>query len=103
LKDFEDTAALCNLMDLVITVDTSVAHLSAALGNPTWTLIPYSPDWRWMLHRNESPWYESMRLYRQQNPGQWTECLASLAADVIQRLPQAAPVSGAESQLKIAA
>ncbi len=82
LKDFEDTAALCQLMDLVISVDTSVAHLSAALGKKTWTLIPYSPDWRWMLSGKDSPWYQTMNLYRQSVPGSWAQTLASLAQDL---------------------
>jgi ADP-heptose:LPS heptosyltransferase len=71
LKDFSDTAALCELMDLVVSVDTSVAHLSGALGRPTWILLPYVPDWRWMLNREDSPWYPSVKLYRQATPGEW--------------------------------
>ncbi|NTW52809.1 MAG: tetratricopeptide repeat protein [Chlorobiaceae bacterium] len=71
LKDFTDTAALCGVMDVVISVDTSVAHLSGALGRPTWMLLPFSPDWRWMLDRDDSPWYPSMRLFRQQRPNDW--------------------------------
>ena len=65
LKDFSDTAALCHLMDIVVSVDTSVAHLSGALGRPTWVLLPFRPDWRWLLDRRDSPWYSSMKLYRQ--------------------------------------
>jgi len=80
LKDFEDTAALCHLMDLVITVDTSVAHLSASLGKETWVMIPYSPDWRWMLQREDTPWYPSMHLFRQIVPGNWEQNLAKLAS-----------------------
>ena len=71
LDDFSDTAALCDLMDVVISVDTSVAHLNAALGNPTWVLLPFSPDWRWLLDRDDSPWYQSIRLFRQEQPGNW--------------------------------
>jgi tetratricopeptide (TPR) repeat protein len=71
LEDFTDTAALCALMDLVISVDTSVAHLSGALGRPTWILLPYLPDWRWLLDRDDSPWYLSAKLYRQSTAGQW--------------------------------
>ncbi|NTW52421.1 MAG: tetratricopeptide repeat protein [Chlorobiaceae bacterium] len=78
LNDFTDTAALCDLMDLVISVDTSVAHLNGALGNPTWVLLPYSPDWRWMLDRNDSPWYPSMRLFRQPGPDDWESVFMEL-------------------------
>ena len=72
IEDFADTAALCELMDVVISVDTSVAHLSAALGKDTWVLLPFAPDWRWMLGRDKSPWYPSVTLFRQDIPGDWT-------------------------------
>jgi tetratricopeptide (TPR) repeat protein len=65
LTDFTETAALVSCLDLVITVDTSVAHLSAALGQPTWILLPYVPDYRWLVDRDDSPWYPSARLFRQ--------------------------------------
>ena len=65
LTDFSETAALINCLDLVITVDTSVAHLAAALGRPTWILLPYTPDYRWLLDRDDSPWYPTARLFRQ--------------------------------------
>ena len=65
LHDFNETAALINCLDLVITVDTSVAHLAAALGRPTWILLPYTPDYRWLLDRDDSPWYPTARLFRQ--------------------------------------
>src|SRR6185437_2286867 len=65
LTDFVETAALIRCLDLVITVDTSVAHLSAALGRPTWILLPYTPDYRWLLDRDDSPWYPTVRLFRQ--------------------------------------
>ena len=65
LTDFSETAALASNLDLVISVDTSIAHLAGALGRPTWTLIPRTPDFRWMLHRADSPWYPTMRLFRQ--------------------------------------
>jgi tetratricopeptide (TPR) repeat protein len=71
LSDFSDTAALIDLMDLVITVDTSVAHLAAAMGKPVWILLPFNPDWRWLLNRDDSPWYPSVRLFRQQKSGDW--------------------------------
>ena len=65
LTDFVETAALVSGLDLVITVDTSVAHLAAALGCPTWILLPYTPDYRWLLDRDDSPWYPTVRLFRQ--------------------------------------
>jgi tetratricopeptide (TPR) repeat protein len=71
LKDFSDTAALILQLDLVISVDTSVAHLAGALGEPVWILLPYNPDWRWLLDRDDSPWYPSVRLFRQQQIGNW--------------------------------
>jgi tetratricopeptide (TPR) repeat protein len=82
IEDFEDTAALCSLMDLVISVDTSVAHLSGALGVPTWVLLPYIPDWRWLLGRRDSPWYQSLRLYRQAEDRSWVPVIATVMADL---------------------
>jgi hypothetical protein len=82
LHDFSDTAALCDCLDLVISVDTSVAHLSAALGRKTWVLLPAAPDWRWLLNRQDSPWYPTIRLYRQENQGDWSRVLQRLSADL---------------------
>ena len=70
--DFADTAAAIESLDLVISVDTSVAHLAGALGRPVWTLLPFAPDWRWLLGRADSPWYPTMRLFRQPRPGDWS-------------------------------
>ena len=64
INDFTDTAAMVENLDLVISMDTSIAHLAGAMGKPVWTLIPFSPDWRWLLNRNDSPWYSTMRLFR---------------------------------------
>lgn len=69
--DMADTAAVIAQLDLVITVDTSVAHLAGALGKPVWLLLPYVPDWRWQTGRDTSPWYPTMRLFRQSRPGDW--------------------------------
>lgn len=85
LQDFADTAAVCALMDVVVSVDTSVAHLSAALGRPTWVLLPYVPDWRWLLVREDSPWYPSAKLYRQTQRRAWAEVLTQVRADLIRR------------------
>jgi tetratricopeptide (TPR) repeat protein len=71
LDRLEETAALIMALDLVVTVDTSVAHLAGALGQPFWLMLPVVPDWRWMLHRADSPWYPSARLFRQQVRGDW--------------------------------
>jgi hypothetical protein len=71
LQDFSDTAALTAKMDLVISVDTSAAHLAGAFGKPVWILLPYLPDFRWMLEREDSPWYPTARLFRQENPNEW--------------------------------
>jgi hypothetical protein len=68
---FVDTAAVMMNLDLVITSDTSVAHLAGALGVPVWVALPYVPDWRWLLDRSDSPWYPTMRLFRQNVPGDW--------------------------------
>lgn len=82
LEDFTDTAALCELMDLVISVDTSVAHLAGAMGRPLWILLPYAPDWRWLLDREDSPWYSRARLYRQTEPGNWAAVIGKVGADL---------------------
>lgn len=71
LGDFADTAAIISQLDLVITVDTSVAHLAGAMSRPTWVLLGFIPDWRWMLEREDSPWYPTMRLFRQSQLGDW--------------------------------
>jgi hypothetical protein len=71
LADFRDTAALVQAMDLVISVDTAVAHLAGALAKPVWVLLPWSPDWRWLLGRSDSPWYPTARLWRQARAGDW--------------------------------
>ena len=83
LNDFTDTAALCDLMDVVISVDTSVAHLAGAMGKTTWVLLPYAPDWRWLIERDDSPWYPSVRLYRQHEDRQWEPVLKRVAGDLL--------------------
>lgn len=81
-EDFSDTAALCVLMDLVISIDTSVAHLAGALGIPVWVLLTWVPDWRWLLDRDDSPWYPSMRLFRQKARGDWDGILQQVQLEL---------------------
>jgi tetratricopeptide (TPR) repeat protein len=76
LEDFSDTAALISQLDLVISVDTSVAHLAGALGKPAWIMVTYIPDWRWLLDRDDSPWYPTARLFRQANVDDWEGVIA---------------------------
>lgn len=85
--DFVNTAALCECMDIVLSVDTSLAHLSASLGKRTWILLPFTPDWRWMQDRDDSPWYPAAKLYRQKAPGDWHEVFARVAADLRREFP----------------
>jgi tetratricopeptide (TPR) repeat protein len=84
LHDFSDTAALCDCMDVVISVDTSVAHLSGALGKDTWILLPFVPDWRWLLDRDDSPWYPTARLFRQDKFGDWNGVFERVKASLMQ-------------------
>jgi len=80
LRDFADTAALLSRLDLLISIDSSPAHLAGALGRPVWTLLPFQPDWRWRLDDEVSRWYPTMRLYRQRRAGDWEEPIARVAA-----------------------
>jgi tetratricopeptide (TPR) repeat protein len=82
LRDFADTAALIEQMDLVISVDTSVAHLAGALGKKTWILLPWKPDWRWRLGREDSPWYQSVRLFRQDRRGNWASVVKKVKGEL---------------------
>ncbi|MBT3305780.1 MAG: glycosyltransferase family protein [Alphaproteobacteria bacterium] len=86
LKDFADTAAVIGNLDLVVSVDTSVAHLAGAMGRPVWTLLPFMPDWRWLLDREDSPWYPSMRLFRQHTIGDWDGVIKRLSAAIIKQV-----------------
>lgn len=91
IRDFADTAALIQDLDLVITVDTSTAHLAGALDKPVWVMLPFAPDWRWQLHRSDSPWYPSMTLFRQSSPGDWTEVMDRLRAHLHQFIRKEKP------------
>ena len=79
LADFEDTAAVIAGLDLVIAVDTSAAHLAALMGKPVWLLLAATPDWRWLRQRRDSPWYASIRLFRQTRRGDWRALLAEVS------------------------
>jgi len=82
MEDFADTAALVANLDLVISVDTSVAHLAAALGKPVWLLDRFDACWRWLVGRRDSPWYPGLRLYRQPQPGDWGSVIAEIVSDL---------------------
>jgi len=82
ITDFADSAAVVAKLDLVISCDSVPAHLAGALGRPAWVVLPFSPDWRWLLGRSDSPWYESLRLFRQRKLGDWTGVLAEVEAAV---------------------
>lgn len=82
--DFADTAAFIEQMDLVITIDTAVAHLAGALGKPTFLMLPFAPDWRWLLDRSDSPWYPGTRIFRQQSPGDWGEAVAGISRALLE-------------------
>ncbi len=87
IHDFGDTAALIANLDLVVSVDTATAHLAGALGKPVWILIGHPPDWRWMRDRPDSPWYPSVRLFRQHQPGEWGPPIAELAEALRREYP----------------
>ena len=80
LNDYADLALVLDQLDLIISVDTSVAHLAGALGRPIWTLLAHAPDWRWLLGTESSPWYPTMKLFRQLREGDWGELAQRVAA-----------------------
>jgi ADP-heptose:LPS heptosyltransferase len=82
LRDYSDTAAVIANLDLVVSVDTSVAHLAGALGRPVWILLCAHCDWRWLEDRVDSPWYPAARLYLQRNAGDWAELVSRVARDL---------------------
>ena len=79
---FVDTAALIAELDLVISVDTAVAHLAGALGKPVWLALQFAADWRWRAHGDTTPWYPTMRLFRQRTPGDWPQVFADMAIEL---------------------
>jgi len=79
---FMDVAAICDLVDVVVAIDTSLAHLAATIGKPTWVLLSYNADWRWLLDRQDNPWYPSVKVYRQPQRGDWAGAMAQVLADL---------------------
>lgn len=82
--DFEDTAAILCLIDLLVSVDSSPIHLAGAIGCPTWVMLPYIPDWRWLINREDTPWYPKHRLYRQDRAGNWAGVIDRIKNDLLQ-------------------
>ncbi len=89
LENFTDTAAVIALADLVIAVDTAVAHLAGAMGRPVWVLLPFAPDWRWTLEGETTPWYPTARLFRQTSLGDWDGVIARVGAELARFMPAA--------------
>jgi tetratricopeptide (TPR) repeat protein len=94
VRDFADTAAILANIDLLITVDTAMVHLAGAMGVPSWLMLPHVPDWRWLLDRADSPWYPSLRLFRQPRPGDWTTVIGTAAAVLKAQALRAARAAG---------
>lgn len=92
--DIAELAVRLRLLDLVITVDTMTAHLAGALGIPVWLLLDHDPDWRWMSDRDDSPWYPTMRLFRQRRPGDWTEVIERVRSELLAATPARGTDSG---------
>jgi ADP-heptose:LPS heptosyltransferase len=82
IEDFDDTAAIIPLLDLVISSDTSVVHLAGGLGKPVWILLHHAVDWRWLLDRRDSPWYPTARLFRQPRPDDWEDVVGQVKAEL---------------------
>ena len=79
VKDFAETAAVIEPFDIIITVDTAMAHLAGSLAKPVWVMLSYSADWRYLIDREDSPWYPQMRLFRQKKPGAWVDLVTEVA------------------------
>jgi len=86
-NDFDRTAALVDSLDLVISVDTSIAHVAGALGRPVWILLPFAPDWRWLNTRSDTPWYPTARLFRQPRQDDWRGVVDAVAEELDRRSP----------------
>ena len=93
INDYDDTMAILDNLDLLVTVDTSVAHLAGAMGRPAWIMLPRAPDWRWLLDRSDTPWYPSARLFRQETARRWDDVAQAIAAELAERAWDAMPIS----------
>jgi hypothetical protein len=85
IEDYDDTMAILDNLDLLVTVDISVAHLAGAMGRPVWIMLPRAPDWRWPLERTDTPWYPSVRLFRQPTVRRWDDVAQTIAAELAAR------------------
>jgi ADP-heptose:LPS heptosyltransferase len=94
MTDFGETAALLQNLDLIVTVDTSMGHLAGALAKPAWIILPRAADWRWMLDREDSPWYPTLRLFRQPAPGAWDPVIAQVTDALAGHLKGKKPARG---------
>jgi hypothetical protein len=83
---FADTAAALMALDLVVTIDTALAHAAGAIGSEAWVLLPFAADWRWLRERQDTPWYPTLRLFRQPRPGDWDSVFARVAAELARRV-----------------
>jgi hypothetical protein len=83
IRDFADTAAIIECLELVIAIDTAVIHLAGAMGKPVWVMLPYAPDWRWLLDRADSPWYPTARLFRQSGERRWQPVMEEIASALV--------------------
>jgi len=99
VRDFADTAAVMRQLDLIISVDTATLHLAGALARPAWALLPYAPDWRWLLQREDTPWYPTLRLFRQVALGDWAGVIKRVQEE-LSRVARLYGESGAAPQLK---
>jgi ADP-heptose:LPS heptosyltransferase len=86
IKNFADSAKFINQMDLIITCDTATAHQAGGMGKPVWTLLPFAPDWRWLTGHDDSPWYPTMRLFRQTEPENWANVIARVKTELAIRI-----------------
>jgi ADP-heptose:LPS heptosyltransferase len=93
LNDFSDTAALVHHLDLVICADTVVCHVAGALAKPVWIVVPWASDWRWFMDRSDSPWYPTMRIFRQPRAGDWNAAVAEVARELRELVNQKKPES----------
>jgi ADP-heptose:LPS heptosyltransferase len=84
VQDYDDTMAILANIELLLTVDTSVAHLAGAMGRPVWIMLPFAPDWRWLLGRTDTPWYPTVRLFRQSTVRRWDDLLQAVATALAQ-------------------